>query len=133
MTAVRSDAGTGQGAYETETGRDTDRCPNCGHQLADAAPAGARGSARARKHASTPPLPSTAALAQQAREAQRLAAVGSNKRKGAGVLAVVLNGARTVDGARRMLRAHRLPVEIGQAAAELLAELTTDPEQGVTQ
>ncbi|MBT2420575.1 hypothetical protein J7F01_40335 [Streptomyces sp. ISL-22] len=74
----------------------------------------------------------TDAYAAMAREAQRLAPVGSNRRKSAGVLAVLLDGAPSIDGARRRLARHRLPAEIRQGAAELLAELTTATQEGVT-
>ncbi|MGW2292283.1 hypothetical protein [Streptomyces phaeochromogenes] len=132
MTAVRSDAGTGQGAYESEPVRDSGRCPNCGHALADATPP-----ARSRKRAAAPPSPSTAVLTAQAREAHGLAPISSLRRKAAGVLAVVLDGAPNVASARRRLAKHRLPPEVLAAALELLAalaqpDIAANTEQGAT-
>ncbi|WP_416978663.1 hypothetical protein [Streptomyces sp. T028] len=68
-------------------------------------------------------------LADRAREAQRLAPVGSLKRKGAGVAAVLLDGAPSLAAARRRLAAHRFPPEIRQAAAEVLDALERGPEE----
>ncbi|WP_435270619.1 hypothetical protein [Streptomyces sp. 1222.5] len=68
-------------------------------------------------------------LADRARELQRLAAVGSIRRKAAGVLAVAVDTTRTAAGARRILTTHPLPTEIRDAAVKLLDELTTPEEQ----
>ncbi|MGW0417498.1 hypothetical protein [Streptomyces sp. NPDC003015] len=65
--------------------------------------------------------------AELARQRQRLAPVGSRERKAAGVAAVLLDGARTHAGARRLLDQHRLPAELRDAVLALLAELATPP------
>lgn len=74
--------------------------------------------------------PATPSLADRAREAQRLAPVGSTRRKAAGMAAVALENTRTPAAARRVLHRHRLPPEIRLAALQLLDELTTGPEGG---
>ncbi|GAA3767270.1 hypothetical protein [Streptomyces chiangmaiensis] len=73
-----------------------------------------------RKAAPASPM---AAYAARARELQRLAAVGSARRKSAGVAAIALDGVRSLEGARRRLQAHRIPTEILTAAMELLDQL----------
>lgn len=73
-----------------------------------------------------PPAPPS--LADQARELQRLAPVGSIRRKAAGLAAVALENTRTSAAARRVLQRHTLPPEIRLAALALIDELTADPE-----
>ncbi|MCT9107927.1 hypothetical protein N4G69_20195 [Streptomyces mirabilis] len=75
-----------------------------------------------------PPRPKpTPTLADRARELQRLAPVGSNRRRGAGVAAVLLDSGRTTAGARRLLGQHSLPPEVRTAVLQALEELTTQP------
>ncbi|MFI5793818.1 hypothetical protein [Streptomyces sp. NPDC051677] len=62
-------------------------------------------------------------LADRARELQALAAVGSNRRRAAGVVAVLLDSSRTTAGARRLLARHRVPAELKAAVLQVLAEL----------
>lgn len=79
----------------------------------------------------TPRLPAPT-LADRARELQALAAVGSNRRKAAGVAAVMLDASRSgTVGARRLLARHRLPAELKRAVLEVLAELE-QPQEGDT-
>lgn len=71
-----------------------------------------------------PPRPKPT-LADRARELQRLAPVGSNRRRGAGVAAVLLDSCRTTAGARRLLGQRNLPPEVHSAVLQALDELTT--------
>ncbi|WP_206327719.1 hypothetical protein [Streptomyces sp. S3(2020)] len=71
----------------------------------------------------------TAAAAALARQRQRLAPVGSNERRAAGVAAVLLDSARTHAGARRLLAQHRVPEDVHAAVLALLDELAT-PREG---
>ncbi|MFE2428432.1 hypothetical protein ACFXJ5_17055 [Streptomyces sp. NPDC059373] len=74
-----------------------------------------------------PPRPAgQAALAEQAREAQRLAPVHSLRRKAYGVVAIALDGARTVAGARFLLGRHRLPEDVRACAVQLLDDLEAE-------
>ncbi|MET7731217.1 hypothetical protein ABZT02_07595 [Streptomyces sp. NPDC005402] len=67
--------------------------------------------------------------AELARQRQRLAPVGSRDRKAAGVAAVLLDGARTHAGARRLLDQHRLPAELRDTVLALLDDLATPPPE----
>jgi hypothetical protein len=69
-------------------------------------------------------------LAAQALEAQRLAPVGSTRRKSAGVLAVVLADAKSLEGARRMLLRRALPEDVRKGAAALLYQLAAPTPEG---
>ncbi|MFM9656707.1 hypothetical protein [Streptomyces scabiei] len=124
--------GIGRGAHEAGAVPGSDGRPPCGHQLADETPAPVARPVRRRRRAASPPQPLTTVLASRAREAQRLAPVGSTRRKAAGVLAVVLDGSQSVEGARRRLRAHRLPPEIWEAVLTLLTGLESGPEESPT-
>lgn len=69
-----------------------------------------------------PPRPAgqQAALAAQAREAQRCAPVHSLRRKAWGVVAVLLDSTRTIPGARLALGRHRLPEDVRACVEQLL-------------
>ncbi|MBM7091037.1 hypothetical protein JTP67_21335 [Streptomyces sp. S12] len=70
----------------------------------------------------------TAEAAKRARHHQRLAPVGSNERKAAGIAAVLLAEARTHTGARRLLDRHPIPEPLRSAVVALLADLAALPE-----
>ncbi|MFG2678294.1 hypothetical protein [Streptomyces sp. NPDC048392] len=74
-----------------------------------------------------PPDPTPA---ERAREAQRLAAVGSTRRKAAGLVVALLGRGLTTAGARRVLARRRLPPEIRTAALHVLDELAGPPPEG---
>lgn len=69
----------------------------------------------------------TALAAHRARQRQRVAAVGTNERRAAGVAAVLLDSARTHTAARRLLDQHRIPAELRAPVLALLAELAAPP------
>ncbi|MEV5182872.1 hypothetical protein AB0K88_24240 [Streptomyces werraensis] len=71
----------------------------------------------------------TKEAARRARHRQRLAPVGTNDRKAAGVAAVLLEDARTHTGARRLLDRHPIPEPLRSAVVALLAELAAEPEE----
>jgi hypothetical protein len=70
----------------------------------------------------------TALAAHRARQRQRVAAVGTNERRAAGVAAVLLDSARTHTAARRLLDQHHLPDDLRSAVMAVLAELAAAPE-----
>lgn len=69
------------------------------------------------------PVTTTAEAAALARQRQSLAPVGTPQRKAAGVAALLLDGARTHAGARRLLDQHRVPAELRPLVLALLEEL----------
>jgi len=71
-----------------------------------------------------PPRPKLT-LADRARELQRLAALGSNRRRAAGITVALLDSARTTAGARQLLGQRQLPAEVRTAVLQLLYELAT--------
>lgn len=75
-----------------------------------------------------PPRPRprpTPTLADRARELQRLAPVGSTRRKAAGLVLAAAERCRSLEGARAVMSRRRLPPEIRGAVLQLLDELAT--------
>lgn len=72
----------------------------------------------------------TCELARRALAAQRVAPAGSLERKAAGCAAIVLTDARTVTGAKKMLRASALGDQVRDAALDLIDQLTKELTDG---
>ena len=76
--------------------------------------------------------PTTAELATHARTLHTTTPRGSLERKAAGCALVVLTDARSITGARRMLRASNLPDDLRDATLDLIDQLaarSADPPQ----
>ncbi|MFY7069605.1 hypothetical protein ACOQFV_27420 [Nocardiopsis changdeensis] len=76
--------------------------------------------------------PTTAELAARAQQLHATSARSSLERKAAGCAAVVLTDARSITGARRMLRTSNLPDDLRDATLDLIDQLaarSADPPQ----